>query len=102
MVLREHIQNILADLDLRPFIGGAFTDSLGHTIPITDPMTGATLCEMPMGNAADVRAAVGEAQRACDLEEWTRNARKRAALLFHLADLIEQQSESIAAIETAD
>src|SRR5579859_1374601 len=95
---RENIHDVIADLDLRPFIGGGFTDSFGHTIPITDPMTGATLCEMPMASAADVRAAVSEAQRAGDLEEWRRNARERAALLSHLADLIEQQSARIAAI----
>src|SRR5687767_6382009 len=74
----------------------------GETIDVLDPATGQVLTCIASAGAEDVGLAVANSQRAFE-EVWrdTKAAARERALLG-LADLIEANSEELAAIETLD
>lgn len=86
------------------FIGGKWLDSVsGKTFPTTNPSTGETICQVAEGDKADVDLAVKAARKAFTDSPWSRmNASDRARLLNKLADLIEKNTEELAALETLD
>ena len=88
------------DGPLRLYIGGQHvsTDDRMATI---DPATGETLAEVPVASPAQVDLAVQAAADA--FRGWrTTPPTQRARLLWALADLIEEHSEELAAIEVLD
>ena len=101
---RYVIDNIIPSLDLRPFIGGKFVDSVGNdTLHVIDPTTELPLAEMPSASAEDVKRAVGAAREAFDNGPWHRlHPRQRAAALLRLSDLIEHNLEELALLESTD
>lgn len=88
-------------LDKTPlvFIGGLFVESEGSaTIPIVNPANGATIGRCPAANVRDVERAVDDAWTSSP--GWSSIAPgERAALLWQLADLIEQNAEDLAILE---
>jgi aldehyde dehydrogenase (NAD+) len=84
------------------FIGGKWQDSVsGKTFPAINPATGETICQVAEGDKADVDLAVKAARKAFEEGPWSRmNASERGRLLNQLADLIEQNQEELAALET--
>src|SRR2546422_10218955 len=86
------------------FIGGKWLDSVsGKTFPTVNPATGETICQVAEGDKADVDLAVKAARKAFDQGPWSKmNASERGRLLNKLADLIEQNQEELAALETLD
>jgi acyl-CoA reductase-like NAD-dependent aldehyde dehydrogenase len=88
------------DGPLQLYIGGRriSTDDRLATI---DPATGETLAEVPLATSAEVDLAV---QAAADAFRGWRAIppTQRARLLWALADLIEEHSEELAAIEVLD
>jgi len=86
------------------FIGGKWLDSVsGKTFVTTNPATGETICQVAEGDKADVDLAVKAARKAFEEGPWSRmNASERGRLLNRLADLIEQNKEELAALETLD
>jgi aldehyde dehydrogenase (NAD+) len=86
------------------FIGGKWTDSVsGKTFPTLNPATGETICQIAEGDKADVDLAVKAARKAFEQGSWHKmNASDRGRLLHRLADLIEQNQEELAALETLD
>ena len=85
-------------------IDGRWTDSLsGKTFPTVYPATEEIIAEVAEAGPEDVDAAVKAARRAFDHGPWPRMAaRDRGALPYKLADLVEQNQEELAALETLD
>lgn len=72
----------------------------GETFAVFNPATGAELARVPAGTAADVDRAVKAAQAAFE-GPWSRLLpAQRQGLMLRLADLIEQNGEELAQLET--
>src|SRR5437763_10293588 len=85
-------------------IGGRWVDSQsGKTFPTVNPATGEVICQVAEGDKADVDLAVKAARKAFEEGPWPKmSASERGRLLHRLADLIEQNKEDLAALETLD
>jgi phenylacetaldehyde dehydrogenase len=88
----------------RLFIGGEQVDSNAvDKIPVVDPSTGDTIAVVPAGDAIDVDRAVGAAKGALASASsggWTPALRTQA--LWALADLIAENADEFARMETLD
>lgn len=74
----------------------------GQTFPTVDPATGQELTQVALADATDVDRAVDAAQRALN-GPWGRfSGADRGALLWKVADLIEQHADELAELETLD
>ncbi len=83
-------------------IDGRFEDGAASFESI-DPATGAAWALMPRAGAADVDRAVTAAHRALSDTAWRGlTATQRGKLLFRLADLVAEQAQALAALETTD
>src|SRR5262245_42778675 len=84
------------------FIGGEWVDSLsGQTFPVVDPATGEVICHVAQAGPADVDRAVRAARKALESGPWaTMDAADRGRLLLKLADLVEQNAEELARLES--
>jgi aminobutyraldehyde dehydrogenase len=82
------------------FVGGKWTDAAeGGTMEVVNPATGEAIAEVPACTAADVDAAVEAAASA--LPEWLDSTpAERAELLLKLADVLDENAEELAAIES--
>ena len=85
-------------------IGGKWVDSVsGKTFETINPATGDTICQIAEGDQADVDLAVQAARKALESKHWARlSAAQRGRLIYKLADLIEDNTEELAALETLD
>jgi aldehyde dehydrogenase (NAD+) len=85
-------------------IDGKWVDSQsGKTFETINPATGEVIARVAEGDKADIDKAVKAARKAFDKGPWRKmNARERGRLLYKLADLIEQNLEELAALETLD
>jgi len=101
--LRERVTHFLADDPGRLLIGGAWIDAAdGSTFATIDPADGRTLAQVARGGAADVDRAVTAARAALD-GAWSRmSPADRGALLWRIADLMEQHLDDLAQLETLD
>ncbi len=88
--------------ETRHFIDGKYVDSIGgERFTVVNPATGAALCEVSAGSAADVDAAVAAAKRSFAARVWSRKApRERAAVLANFARLILENTERFALLDT--
>lgn len=86
------------------FIDGEFVDAVdGANYESINPYTGRTWARVPAGTAADVERAVNAARSALDGGEWGRlSGVERAALMRRLAQLITENAEPLARVETTD
>jgi acyl-CoA reductase-like NAD-dependent aldehyde dehydrogenase len=75
----------------------------GRTFETIDPATGQPITSVAHGGAADIDAAVGAARRALTDGPWaTIRPRDRGRLISRLADLIEENAEQLAQLESLD
>jgi phenylacetaldehyde dehydrogenase len=89
----------------RLLIGGEWTPALdGQTFETLDPATGRPLAVVAAGGAADVDRAVRAARTAFDERSpWSRmTPSARGRLLWRLAELIDENLEQLAQLETLD
>ncbi|MGH7127100.1 MAG: aldehyde dehydrogenase family protein [Planctomycetaceae bacterium] len=86
------------------FINGKWQDAAsGKTFPTINPATEEKIADVAEGDAADVDRAVKAARKAFETGDWRKmDARDRGRLLNKLADLIEQNLDELAALETLD
>jgi len=86
------------------FIGGKWVPaSSGKTFETINPANEEVICQVAEGDEADVDAAVQAANDAFQNGEWSRlDARDRGALMHRLADLMQQEFDELAALETLD
>jgi 1-pyrroline dehydrogenase len=84
------------------FVGGEWVDSLdGGTMEVLNPATGETIAEVPRSTAEDVGRAVEAAKKA--LPEWLETTpAERQELLLRLADLIDENTEELAKLESVN
>ena len=89
----KRIQNFI-DGEFRPPCSGRYIEDV-------DPATGRVIAEIPESGAADVDAAVAAASRA--FESWRRMpAEERSRLLLRVAELIEENFDELARLESED
>jgi 5-carboxymethyl-2-hydroxymuconic-semialdehyde dehydrogenase len=89
-----------ADIDTRHFIGGVRVAST-ETYTNTSPIDGTFLGEISRGGATEVEQAVAAARAA--FPAWSAlGPQGRGALLHKLADLVEENNETLSQLETMD
>ncbi|BAU02846.1 hypothetical protein VIGAN_11243600 [Vigna angularis var. angularis] len=86
------------------FINGEFIDSIsGKTFETVDPRTEEVIVEIAEATKEDVDIAVKAAREAFDFGPWPRMpGAERAKIMLKWAQLIEQNVEEIAALDTID
>ncbi|KAL6883588.1 hypothetical protein ACP4OV_011002 [Aristida adscensionis] len=86
------------------FINGEFVDAVsGKTFETRDPRTGDVLAHIAEADQADVDVAVKAAREAFDHGAWPRmSGYERGRIMSRLADLMEQHTEELAALDGAD
>lgn len=86
------------------FIDGQWVPAKsGKTFETRNPATEELIAEVAEGDAADIDAAVVAARKALEVGPWSKmDARERGRLMFKLADLIEAESDDLAALESLD
>uniref|UniRef100_A0AAR5Q7J5 10-formyltetrahydrofolate dehydrogenase n=1 Tax=Dendroctonus ponderosae TaxID=77166 RepID=A0AAR5Q7J5_DENPD len=86
------------------FVNGEFVDAeQGRTLPTINPATEELICNVQCASVGDVDRAVLAAKKAFEEGEWSKiSARERGQLLFKLADLMQQNKEELATIESID
>lgn len=84
------------------FINGQFVDAeSGETLPTLNPHDNSIITEVAMAGRADVDKAVTAAHKA--FPAWSRMAAMdRGRILLKVADLIEQNAEELARLESLD
>ena len=98
---------VWAFLDGKPkrlYIGGQWVEAAsGRTFSTLNPATGEELAQVAEGDAEDIDRAVRAARAAFESGPWSRmTAADRGALIWRIADLIEQHGEEFAQLETLD
>jgi betaine-aldehyde dehydrogenase/aminobutyraldehyde dehydrogenase len=85
---------------MQNFVGGEWVDAAeGETMEVINPATGETIAEVPRGSQPDVDRAVAAAKKA--YEEWRDTTPgERAEMLLKLADLIDENTEELAELES--
>src|SRR6201994_4317793 len=89
----------------RMLIDGRFVlAASGKTFPVYNPATGEVVAKVPEAEAEDVDRAVLAARKAFDDGPWTRkmSTSERGQLLWKLADLLQDNLEEFAEIESLD
>jgi succinate-semialdehyde dehydrogenase/glutarate-semialdehyde dehydrogenase len=83
-------------------IGGEWREATAHEqIEVVNPATEDVVDSVPAGSPEDVELAVATAQRA--FKEWSQtDVEKRASILSKAADLIVENTQSLAAILTSE
>ncbi|MGI9284952.1 MAG: aldehyde dehydrogenase family protein, partial [Pseudomonadales bacterium] len=88
----------------RMYINGEFlAASDGATMPVLEPCTEGILAEVPSATSADIDRAVRAARQSFDEGEWSQwKPVQRERVLHRLADLIEENLQTLAEIEALD
>src|SRR5690348_13682762 len=77
--------------------------STGKTFDSIDPATGEVLARVAEGEKADIDLAVKAARRAFESGPWAKmSPSERGRVMWKIADLIEQNTEEFAELETLD
>ena len=86
------------------FIGGRWTPSVsGKTFDTINPATEEVIAQVAEGDKEDVDLAVAAARKAFEQGPWGKmDARERGRLMYKLADLMEENIDELAALETLD
>jgi acyl-CoA reductase-like NAD-dependent aldehyde dehydrogenase len=104
-VLRTgRVQMNQLQLRTEAFIGGRFVASAdGRTFDCLTPRDGTVLAQVARGDAVDIDHAVAAARRAVDAGDWAyADPAARGRVLIRLSELILEQGERLAQIESRD
>jgi len=98
------VNNMTIKFPHQLFINNQFVDSSdGATFNTINPTTEEIICKVSKGTKDDVNMAVNAAEKAFYEGEWGKmNARDRGTLMYRLADLMEQNKEELATLESLD
>jgi phenylacetaldehyde dehydrogenase len=88
----------------RLLIGGEWVESRSKSrVPVMDPATGREIAGLADANEADVDRAVAAARAAFEKGPWAEmGSAHRQALIWRLADLIDQNGDELAELESLD
>jgi aldehyde dehydrogenase (NAD+) len=102
--VKKKVQSAPKVKQTKLLIGGKWRDSAsGKTFETINPATEEKIADVAEGDAADIDLAVKAARKAFEDGPWRKtDARDRGRLLNRLADLIEQNLDELAALETLD
>jgi len=91
------------DQPKRMFINGQFIDRNHELANVEDPSTGGCITQIPLGTTQDVDEAVAAAHHAMTQGEWsTFTPRDREQVLRRIAELIRENAQTLAEIESLD
>lgn len=100
--LKSEVKSFLSDKPLKMFIGGEWVRS-PSSFEVCDPGNARVVAEVSAAAAREVDQAVGAAREAFRKTSWaTMPANDRAVILHRLADLVDQNREILAQIESLD
>lgn len=101
--LKEKVEKFLSGKK-NLFINGEFVESQSQkTFDTYNPATGEVLACVFEAGSADIDLAVKAARKAFDEGPWSKmSASSRSRLMYKLADLMEENSEELAQLETLD
>jgi len=102
--IRMHVNKMDISFATQLFIDGEFCDATsGKKSKSYNPHDESVICEVEAASVQDVDRAVKAAHRAFHEGDWGKmSARERGALLYRLADLMDQHKEELATIEAID
>ena len=102
MTLATQEQTVIDAVPKQLYIGGEWRDGEGgRTIPIEDPATGETLCEVADAQPADAMAALDAACQA--QREWARHPpRERGEILRRAFEAIVARKDELALLMTLE
>src|SRR6202451_755944 len=85
-------------------VDGKWMDAAsGKTFPTYNPATGEVLAHVAEGDREDINRAVKAARAAFETGPWSRlTTSQRARLIYKLADLLEENLEEFAELESLD
>jgi len=88
----------------RMYVDGKFVNAAsGKTFPVYNPATGDVMAHVPEAESEDVDRAVRAARRAFDEGPWSKmTPSQRGRTITKLADLLEQNLEEFAELESMD
>jgi betaine-aldehyde dehydrogenase len=86
------------------WINGEWIDAeSGKTSTIINPANGEAIAEVPKAGIEDVRKAIDAARDAYDNGPWGKTSpAHRASIVLKIADLVEQEIDKLAMLETLD
>src|SRR3989440_3678330 len=101
-VKNEQEQKVIESVPKQLYIGGAWRDGAeGATLPVEDPATGETLCEVADGTPDDADAALAAA--ADKQAEWAETPpRERGEILRRAWELITERKDDLALLMTLE
>ncbi|CAM3989933.1 aldehyde dehydrogenase family protein [Lederbergia lenta] len=101
--INEKLQKFLQGTK-KMYINGDFVESVsGKTFETPNPATGDALATLYEADEQDIDKAVKAARNAFDDGEWSKmSAASRSRLMYKLADLMEENKEALAQLETLD
>ncbi|WP_427126615.1 aldehyde dehydrogenase family protein [Priestia megaterium] len=89
-------------LTLNMYINGEWKKAEKQRLTV-NPATGEVIGYAAEGSIEDMKTAIGAAREAFDSGIWSEtSASERAAILFKIADKLEEAKEELAALETMD
>src|ERR1700722_7760763 len=88
--------------ETRHFIDGQYVDSVARgRFTVVNPATGAPLCEVSAGTAADIDLGVAAAKRSFASRVWSRKApRDRMAIMAAYSRLLLENTEKFSLLDT--
>jgi aldehyde dehydrogenase (NAD+) len=103
-VLATRMETKVAPLATKLLINNRWVASeSGKTFGTVNPSTGEEICQVAEADVADVDKAVRAARAAFEQGPWRKmNASERGQLLHRLADLIENNADELAGLESLD
>ncbi|MCJ8280014.1 MAG: aldehyde dehydrogenase family protein, partial [Rivularia sp. ALOHA_DT_140] len=104
MVIASRLKQEVKIGQTKLLINNEWVESIsGKRFETINPATGEVICDVSEADTADVDKAVEAAKNAFHNGEWSRmSATRRGELLYKLADLIEQNIDDLARLETLD
>lgn len=86
------------------YVGGKWVDSeSGERFDVVNPATEEVIGKVPKGTKNDVDEAIDVARSTFDKGTWSeKTPAERSTLLWRLADLVEQNADSIARVESTN
>ncbi len=84
------------------YINGEWTRPVSDEyFPVLNPASNKTIAKVPRASAKDARKAIDAAEDAFNKGPWPKTTpADRSKIIWRIADLVEKQSERLAAIET--
>ena len=88
-------------MQTKMLINGELVDGAGEALDVLDPATGKSVAKVNEASAEQVEAAVRGSEEAFEAFSMTSPA-ERSALLLQIADVIEENSQELAELESID